>query len=151
MKVSVCVVLLLILSSMAEGVQEEGDGKEAKFFIKSYSTTTWTFLSSFTSTVPYTCYLSDDAAGDCATGRRLRRSKKLSLNHEATVTDLLSSTDEGSLDVLDGLSNQEEKLFFTLWKTSSSTVTVTTFSTNRSVTISASLMCVYPGLVVNQC
>ncbi|KAG7175528.1 hypothetical protein Hamer_G022065, partial [Homarus americanus] len=110
-KVSVCVVLLLILSSMAEGVQEEGDGKEAKFFIKSYSTTTWTFLSSFTSTVPYTCYLSggglEGVIGACA-GRRLRHSKKLSSNHEATVTDLLSSTEEGSLDVLDGLSNQEE-------------------------------------------
>ncbi|XP_042210270.1 uncharacterized protein LOC121858100 [Homarus americanus] len=151
MKVSVCVVLLLILSSMAEGVQEEGDGKEAKFFIKNYSTITWTFLSSFTSTVPYTCYLSLAAAEGCATGRRLRRSRSLSLNHEATVTDLLSSTDEGSLDVLDGLSNQEEKLFFTLWKTSSSTVTVTTFSTNRSVTISASLMCIYPGIVANPC
>lgn len=44
-----------------------------------------------------------------------------------------------------------ERHFFTVWKTSSTTVTVTTFSTNRSVTVSVSAMCTYPGIALSFC
>lgn len=44
-----------------------------------------------------------------------------------------------------------EKFLFRIWKTSSTTVTVTTLSTNRSVTVSVSIMCTYPGLTFPAC
>ncbi|KAK8725193.1 hypothetical protein OTU49_010746 [Cherax quadricarinatus] len=125
------------------------DEQDAKFFIKSYSTTTWTFLSSFTSTVPYTCYTTAAGVVACR-GRRMRNSKRLFVERDADTFELLSSISGDDVKEDDRLS-ESEKFFFTLWRTSSSTVTVTTYSTNRSVTVSVSVMCTYPGVALNFC
>lgn len=44
-----------------------------------------------------------------------------------------------------------EKAFFRVWVTSSTTITVTTYSTNRSVTVSVFAYCSYNGVVLNIC
>ncbi|XP_045623431.1 uncharacterized protein [Procambarus clarkii] len=139
-------VLLFLTSTAAEENNEKDDGGsgDAKFFVKSYSTTTWTFLSSFTSTVPYTCYTTGAGLAACS-GRRLHRMKnaKLYLSSQDDLKELDSSV-LGDFD-------EREKFFFTVWRTASTTATVTTYSTNRSVTISASIACTYPGIVYNNC
>ncbi|XP_071538171.1 uncharacterized protein [Panulirus ornatus] len=143
-------------SSTAE-VEDKGSNDDAykvggKFFLKNYSTATWTFLSSFTSTIPYTCFNTGAAAPPACMGRRLRRSKKLSLNLDAIDLDgtpISSSQDESFKDT--GEDSDLGKRFFTLWRTSSTTFTITTFSTNRSVTVSASVACTFPGAIINIC
>ncbi|XP_042855789.1 uncharacterized protein LOC122242554 [Penaeus japonicus] len=119
----------------------------AKFFIKSYSTRTWTFVSSFTSTVFYTCYTTGNPAPVACMGRRLRRSRKLEIPIGDQDEDLSSSLTE--IEEKDDTTTG--KLGFTVWSTSSTTVTVTTFSTNRSVTVSARVLCTYPGIMYNLC
>nr|XP_045622984.1 uncharacterized protein LOC123773353 [Procambarus clarkii] len=136
-------------SSLPSATSLPEDGKEGKFFIKSYSTTTWTFLSSFTSTVPYTCYTTAAAVRACG-GRKVRRLRLRSMDQSNDEVELLSSIKEDTLADTVGES-ERQKFFFTLWRTGSTTVTVTTYSTNRSVTVSISAMCTYPGIVLNLC
>ncbi|XP_050726474.1 uncharacterized protein LOC127003611 [Eriocheir sinensis] len=126
---------------------------KGKFFLKpARSSSTWTFLSSFTSTVPYTCYRSGEEDVMVCMGRRLRRSHKL-----ASVWDNKDSERlHGSILEEDTDSQAEEKagdgkFFFKVWTTIGTTVTVTTFSTNRSVTVSVSVACTFPGAVINLC
>ncbi|XP_069178263.1 uncharacterized protein [Procambarus clarkii] len=147
--------MVAVVSASSE---PEEDGKEGKFFIKSYSTTTWTYLSSFTSTVPYTCYTTADAVMPCSQrpliGRKVRRSRLRSMDQSNDEVELLSSIKEDTLaDTLADTVGESErqKFFFTMWRTGSTTVTVTTYSTNRSVTVSISAMCTYPGITLNLC
>nr|XP_053652134.1 uncharacterized protein LOC128702125 [Cherax quadricarinatus] len=153
-------VLLMAVASLAatttlELQQEDNNdtGGEAKFFVKNYYTTTWTFLSSFTSTVPYTCYTTGMEAPMACMGRRLRRQKRthmqVSQEEAASLGSSIQSELEG--DLIEGLESAQEKFFFTVWRTSSTTATVTTYSTNRSVTISISIACTYPGILYNVC
>ncbi|XP_071537805.1 uncharacterized protein [Panulirus ornatus] len=150
MKAPTAVLVLALLCTEAAATLE-GEN-EAKFFVKSYSTTTWTFLSSFTSTVPYTCFTTDDTAANnmACSGRRLRRARKLTVDQDASQSDLISSSQAEDSILSDAAPNQE-KFLFTIWRTSSTTATITTFSTNRSVTVSASIMCTFPGLQFNLC
>ncbi|XP_050725532.1 uncharacterized protein LOC127003203 [Eriocheir sinensis] len=126
---------------------------KGKFFIKNArSSSTWTFLSSFTSTVPYTCYRSGAVALTACMGRRLRRSHKL-----ASVWDDIDGSERLHGSILEDTESQAEekagdgKFFFKVWTTIGTTVTVTTFSTNRSVTVSVSVACTFPGAVINLC
>ncbi|XP_053652396.1 uncharacterized protein [Cherax quadricarinatus] len=160
-KPAVGFLLLLIVVTSAQ--EDAEDGQKGKFFIKSYSTTTWTFLSSFVSTVPYTCYKTAAVAANtkACSGRRLLRARRSNVNEGTDSTELLSSIRNDNADLLaniaeDGLAasdsdSEREKFFFTVWRTSSSTATITTYSTNRSVTVSASVMCTYPGVTLNLC
>ncbi|KAG7175524.1 hypothetical protein Hamer_G022061, partial [Homarus americanus] len=135
----------------AQGTSEDGTPGEAKFFIKSYSTTTWTILSSLTSTIPYTCYDTGGVVPPACMGRRLRRSRGLSKNVEIQdASDVFTSIDSTLLSE-EMESDPDQKFLFTVWRTSRSTATITTFSTNRSVTVSVSIACLYPGIVYNQC
>ncbi|MPC92809.1 hypothetical protein E2C01_087917 [Portunus trituberculatus] len=82
-------------------------------------------------------------------GRRLRRIRSLR-DHDMKV-ELFSS---GLLKEAQQQEEEEEDnigKFFTIWRTASTTVTVTTFSTNRSVTISVSAFCTYGGVNLNFC
>lgn len=102
--------------------------------------------------------IADDMAANnqiCAGRRHLRRAKKLSLPNidddddkpqvQSSIKDGVAALDEA----IDELVKQRN--FFTIWRTSSTTSTITSFSTNRSVTVSASIMCTYAGLVFNLC
>ncbi|KAK8386586.1 hypothetical protein O3P69_010902 [Scylla paramamosain] len=127
-------LLLVSLLALTAGTQnEEDDEGEAKLIVKNYTTTTWTFLSSLTSTVPYTCYTSAAAGAEACEGRRLRRSKEMKVLDDSLLEggDVALYSSVGAED--EELEEEErKKLFFRLWKTASTTVTVTTFSTNRS-------------------
>ncbi|XP_063841666.1 uncharacterized protein LOC135089684 [Scylla paramamosain] len=131
------------------------DDQGGKFFVnKARSTTTWTFLSSFTSIVPYTCYTTGMGTPEACMGRRLRRSRKLAADWEVSKDSarLYGSTLEEGEDPLDSdRESKEGKFFFQIWSTVSTTATVTTFSTNRSVTISVSILCTYAGITYNTC
>lgn len=137
-------------------------GNSGRFFFHSYSTTTWTFLSELTSTIPYTCYVTDVAPdnNNACEGRRIRRSSKFVSDGLAnpvlyssggSAKELEEGEQEDPLEKEDDTDGASEKLLFTVWRTSSTTVTATTFSTNRSVTVSISAMCTYPGIALNFC
>ncbi|XP_042855788.1 uncharacterized protein LOC122242553 [Penaeus japonicus] len=153
MKITASFVVLALVGSLAaadespQNVPSESQN-EGKFFVKQYSTRTWTFLSSFTSTVLYTCYSTGDPFDPCE-GRRFRRIRKMDVSMAEEPDEDLSGSlteDEFGEDKTDG-----EKAFFRVWVTSSTTITVTTYSTNRSVTVSAFALCSYNGVVLNIC
>ncbi|KAK3892543.1 hypothetical protein Pcinc_003619 [Petrolisthes cinctipes] len=126
------------------------DNEEGKLFLKSYSTTTWTFLSSFTSTIPYTCFATLNGQMACMGRRRLRRSRNINIDSTADDSSVHSSGSEDETLDAEEKAN-EEKFFFRLFRTVSSTATITTFSTNRSLTVSASAMCTFPGFTFTPC
>ncbi|KAK7085476.1 hypothetical protein SK128_021420 [Halocaridina rubra] len=77
-------------------------------------------------------------------GRKLRRMRKpiISMESSDEPTKLEASQaaeEESDIEMKD--LQEQERFFFTLWSTLSTTVTVTTFSTNRSITISALMLC----------
>ncbi|XP_045136338.1 uncharacterized protein LOC123519272 [Portunus trituberculatus] len=134
------------------------DDQGGKFFVnRAASTTTWTFLSSFTSIVPYTCYTTGMGDVMACMGRRLRRSRKMATDWEMNLdsTRLYGSNVEEEEEEEEPLESdrvsKEGKFFFRIWSTISTTATITTFSTNRSVTISVSILCTYPGITYNTC
>ncbi|XP_047497797.1 uncharacterized protein LOC125044874 [Penaeus chinensis] len=148
LKATILVFTAMCCAAAATTFEELKDEPDlnAKFFVKSYSTRTWTFVSSFTSTVFYSCYTSAAAAFQACQGRKLRRSRKLDIPLSEVDEELSSSLTEA-----EDKQDTSEKVFFTVWSTSSTTVTVTTFSTNRSVTISVRILCTYPGVMFNVC
>ncbi|KAK4319704.1 hypothetical protein Pmani_009361 [Petrolisthes manimaculis] len=119
-----------------------------KFFFQSYSTRTRTIISSVVSIIPYTCFSGVNDVTTSCTGRKLRRSKVF-IQGFPLDTKLYSSVGEEEPMVEE--EKASDKLFFTIFRTLSSTTTVTLLSTNRSVTISASLMCTVDGAVYNAC
>ncbi|KAK3892542.1 hypothetical protein Pcinc_003618 [Petrolisthes cinctipes] len=126
---------------------DDTDVGQGKFFFKSYSTRTRTVISSLVSTVPYTCFSNVQAVtATCGGGRKLRRSK-LFIQDSPLDTKLYSST--GEEEPMPEEEKASEKFFFTIFRTLSSTATVTVFSTNRSVTVSVSLMCTETGATYN--
>ncbi|RXG58638.1 hypothetical protein Avbf_18474, partial [Armadillidium vulgare] len=79
----------------------------------------------------------------------VRRKRTLSLptDLEANIdydSDTLDSSVQSELTESKSRGSQK-KFMITLWSTSSSTLTVTTFITNRRVTLSASVACTVPG------
>ena len=92
-------------------------------------------------------------AGACM-GRRLQRSKKIK-NLEGSLEEAVLYTSEGTAEEVQREEEEEEeekkKFYFRLWRTASTTATITSYSTNRSVTVSASVMCTYPGITLNFC
>ncbi|KAK7066869.1 hypothetical protein SK128_011248 [Halocaridina rubra] len=162
MKLILAVFCLASLASSNEA-QEIGEEvqKNAKFFLISYSTVTWTFLSSFTSIIPYTCYTTAAVPVACQ-GRKRRRARKLTgdvslresqADLDSSVADIIPPQEVGGSDgSVEGKDpSQQERFFFTLWSTASTTVTVTAFSTNRAITISVSGLCTINGVALNIC
>merc|ERR1719309_751178 len=130
MKTVVGVVLLAFLGSAAASaldglVEEQLKENDGRLFVKSAATTTWTFLSSFTSTVPYTCFTTQGTPQAC-TGRRLKRARKMKFDQQDEVDlDALlggEGSSDGNLDPTEEKEGQNEKLFFTVVRTSSTTV-----------------------------
>ncbi|KAB7496931.1 hypothetical protein Anas_10299, partial [Armadillidium nasatum] len=151
---SLSLLTLLVIATCAatlnnDSKSSKGFGK-GKIFFKSYSTKTKTLLSFLTSTVPFTCYSVSTPAMAC-----VRRKRSLSLPtdlefNEDYENDSLDSSVQSELS--DSKSrNTAKKFFVTLWSTSSSTLTITTFITNQRVTLSASVACTVPGVILPRC
>ncbi|XP_042885846.1 uncharacterized protein LOC122262022 [Penaeus japonicus] len=144
-------VAIFLSAGSSKALQEEGPPK-GKFFLKSYSTTTFTMLSTFTTVVPFQCFFTSAGVQACQ-GRKLRRLRKLSLDVDGVVDSSLASSESEVVGFADQESeaDKSERIFFTLWRTSTSTATVTTTSTNSSITISASAYCTYSGFTGPLC
>lgn len=92
---------------------------------------------------------------DPCTARKLRRLRR----REISVGDIPDPALSPSKDDLDDASSEAKgdvfpasnKLFFTVWKTSTSTAVVTSTAINSSITISASAYCTYAGFTGPLC
>ncbi|XP_069958749.1 uncharacterized protein [Cherax quadricarinatus] len=161
MRISVRVMeglLVVLVSCLVTAAAQNQEQASQRFFIKNYSTTTETSLSVITSVVPYICFLTGAMPSAC-TGRSLRRSRKVWLNLEnsASVPRLdaaVLSSDVASFgpgEMVDEDPTAKEKFFFTVYRSVTSVVTVTTTSTNISTTVSVSAMCTYAGFTGPVC
>ncbi|KAK4319296.1 hypothetical protein Pmani_009756 [Petrolisthes manimaculis] len=82
-------------------------------------------------------------------GRKLRRRTKVFIQGFPLDTKLDSSA--GEEEPITEEEKASEKLFFTIFRTLSSTATITILSTNRSVTVSVLLLCTESGVNYNLC
>ncbi|KAK4320355.1 hypothetical protein Pmani_008770 [Petrolisthes manimaculis] len=80
-------------------------------------------------------------------GRKLRRRSKVFIQGFPLDTKLYSTT--GEEEPMTEEEKASEKLFFTIFRTLSSTATITILSTNRSVTVSVLLLCTESGAITN--
>lgn len=80
-------------------------------------------------------------------GRKKRRSLRILrdvVDDTENISNISSSLDEEIVNMEDHQTNKRsaaEKFFFTVWKTSMTTMTVTSYSTNRSITLSVLAAC----------
>lgn len=73
----------------------------------------------------------------------------LEFNSDNDINNLDSSVQSEFMESkLDG---SRKKFLVTLWSTSSSTIRVTTFVVNQRVTLSASVACTVPGVILPLC
>ncbi|XP_064089985.1 uncharacterized protein LOC135203992 [Macrobrachium nipponense] len=158
-KLTLSIILLGLIAAPAlvHGSSEvKEEGANAKFFLKSYQTTTVTTLSVVLTTVPYFCAVtSTPAAGPplgACTGRNLRRKRRVSIREMDPEKSV--QLEESTEDVPQAVKEEEdgnERLFFTLWQSTTTTVTVTSTRTNTSITISASAFCTFANYNVPLC
>ncbi|XP_064089986.1 uncharacterized protein LOC135203993 [Macrobrachium nipponense] len=156
-KLTLSIVLLGLIATPAlvhgsSDVKEES--ADAKFFLKSYQTTTVTTLSIVLTTVPYFCAVTSLTEGqvlEACTGRRLRRKRRFNIRDIDTDTKvrLEESMTEDVLPTVKEDGN--DRLFFTLWQSTTTTLTVTSTRTNTSITISASAFCTFANYNVPLC
>ncbi|XP_037778833.1 uncharacterized protein LOC119575351 [Penaeus monodon] len=107
-------------------------------------------MSTVTVMVHYTC--AKAVAGTACTGRRRRRSIKL---------DISKSYNPGAFETLVGSSlnteleepeeSNDKGKFFTVWKTTTSTLMITSTSYNRDITVSVSLYCTNASMLYDLC
>ncbi|XP_064089894.1 uncharacterized protein LOC135203883 [Macrobrachium nipponense] len=142
---------LLVVPALVYGSSElEEEQPKEKFFLKSYQTTTVTTLSLAVTTVPYFCAFTTSPLSVC-TGRSLRRKRRLAMRamEPGKVTNLEKSVDEASEEALE--EKDLDRLFFTIWQSTTTTVTVTTTATNTSITISALALCTFANYNIPLC
>ncbi|XP_068218471.1 uncharacterized protein [Palaemon carinicauda] len=143
---------LIVVPALVYGsIDIKEEENQGKFFLKSYQTTTITTLSIVVTTVPYFCAVTIAGIEGCQ-GRRLRRRRRLNLQKEDgddNPIHLEKSMEEIPKEALgeEGV----ERLFFTLWQSTTTTVTITSTATNTSITISASAYCTFGGYNVPLC
>ncbi|XP_042864460.1 uncharacterized protein LOC122248487 isoform X2 [Penaeus japonicus] len=152
--VLVCMLLACNSHAQEDQVKEgpsyiKNEGIREKFLATS-STTTQNVITTLTTVVPFTCYVSSTNA---CQGRKLRRMKSISGDFEKlpAKTALDSSTTEELTPEKDGDNLGDVPRFLTVWKTTTSTLTVTSTSFNRDVTVSASAFCTYTGFTAALC
>ncbi|CAL4191220.1 unnamed protein product, partial [Meganyctiphanes norvegica] len=126
----------------------------AKNFLASYMTTTYTSLSTLTSVIPYTCYAATVPATAC--GARKRRALKIKsitdFDLESNLgSSLLEGTQEDAIEGDRSSAAASEKVFFTVWQSSTTSLTFTSYSTNRSFTVSILRLCTVAGQAYNLC
>ncbi|XP_064089895.1 uncharacterized protein LOC135203885 [Macrobrachium nipponense] len=142
---------LLVVPALVYGSSElEEEPPKEKFFLKSYQTTTVTTLSIVVTTVPYFCAFTTAQLSVC-TGRSLRRKRRLAMRDMdlGKIAHLEKSIDEVPEEPLE--EKDLDRLFFTLWQSTTTTVTVTTTATNTSITISALALCTFANYNVPLC
>lgn len=135
-----------------EDKQTLKDNKEKFFLWAQYSTTTKFKLSFTTTSIPTTC-ISVFNTGEC-TGRRKKSFGRVG-NFKVTMgggnlDGSFSASDAVEDERADGNESEARKLL-TVWSTSFSTKTATSWFINTSVTMKLSAACSIPGLVYPLC
>ncbi|CAL4133512.1 unnamed protein product [Meganyctiphanes norvegica] len=140
----VCGIALVHLTT---GNNEVSKQREKILFFGSSLTTTFMSVSTITSIVPFTCFTTDAALMACD-GKKRRKRTLINLD-EMVDTDLqldASQQKEAFDKQIDIADDNIGKLLFTVWRTSFTTKTFTSFSTNRDVTISIQPACFIAGV-----
>merc|ERR1719369_713046 len=118
--------------------------KEKILFFASTLTTTFMTLSMITSIIPYTCFTATN--NQACQGKKKRSLLKLD-GHQDWDFQLEPSLEKKDIDIVDlDAGSDAGKLLFTVWRTSFSTKTKTTFSINRDVSVSIRLACTIAGV-----
>nr|XP_027237057.1 uncharacterized protein LOC113828321 [Penaeus vannamei] len=135
------------------GVQAEDVAENEARLIANYQTTTFIEMSTITTVGHYTCAVS--TASTACSGRK-RRNVILDINsNSGDFNPNVSETLAGSLSATELEEAKEDggkdKFFFTLWKTTTSTFTVTSTSFNRDITVSVSLLCDHASALYTLC
>ncbi|XP_018021965.1 uncharacterized protein LOC108678128 [Hyalella azteca] len=124
---------------------DKDEDNKAKFFFAGYSTTTDTIVILTTSSTPVTCVLgSATVAGGApprCTGRRKKRSQILNFDRASDTSRIrIDSSQDSEIDSeVDFF--EKSKAFFTIWTQVFTTTTLTTFVTNKALTLSLSYYC----------
>nr|XP_045605589.1 uncharacterized protein LOC123762892 [Procambarus clarkii] len=117
------------------------ESSDAKLLVAAYSTKTAYFLTTSTTTTPYTCAFKVQTQV-C----QRRRFKRYSSVDDVVVRDL--SPLEGTLeDAIEGdaKNKRNPRIALTIWSTTTSTYTVTSTSINSATTFSLSFYCTVSG------
>ncbi|ROT67406.1 hypothetical protein C7M84_014519 [Penaeus vannamei] len=156
---SALALLLLAGNTRAEGDRqpeespsnsERSEVKEKLFFLASSTTYTVNAISSFTTVIPFTCFVSNTNA---CQGRKLRRMKSISGDFDKLLdkTSLDSSAAPELTLEKDTAHLGDTRKFFVVWRSTTTTHTVTSTSYNRAITVSASAYCTYVGFAEPLC
>nr|AYC63221.1 putative secretory protein [Parasacculina yatsui] len=138
MKYIATAVLLVVLVGFAKANQDEGQRER---FVALYKTATTYTVSTSTVSAYYSC-ASTSSATACS-GRR-RRKRKAGVLKQAIDSDTMPVHElSGSLAADDSktINNPQGRLGFTVWTTSTSTITMTTTSVNSATTVSLIYLC----------
>ncbi|CAL4122467.1 unnamed protein product, partial [Meganyctiphanes norvegica] len=155
---AVFLLLVVVLHLTSAQLEEKKEDLERIFYASSF-TTTFTDVSILTSIIPYTCYTTAASTKGCK-GRKKRRSLRILPDVSNFRNDPISPSMDDLLvngdndDQILKISNRAaEKFFFTVWKTSVTSLTVTSYSTNRSITLSINAACTHAGFTtpIPQC
>ncbi|XP_071537814.1 uncharacterized protein [Panulirus ornatus] len=156
MKSLALLVCLVVYVSGDAGGESATHGAEAKL-LATYLTSTITSLSIVPTVRPYTCYTVDTAvAVSCKRHRRNTEKPPVTANtpDNSPITTIVSSLveDDDSVVATDHeASTGDEKLVFTVWTTAVTTLTTTSTSYNREITISVSAACTYSDFAGPYC
>merc|ERR1739838_596878 len=125
------VALVSQCTAPVSGIEEEPLKREKILF----------FVSTLTTIVPFTCFTATEAA-DCV-GRKKKRSLIRLDEDNHMDTDLLLDPSQlvQTLEKEDDSPDGSGKLLFTVWKTTITTKTTTSFSTDRAITVSVMAVC----------
>jgi len=142
---ALCIIVCILQPTSAELLQEEG-AKQTRLF-GGYSTRTR--LSTLTSTMLYSCASSVKKGTTCGGRKKRRATTVVDDNESLEKRSLDSSLDENkqlassTVDRAESKNDQVGRLFIAM--TTFTTITTTSFTYNRSTTVSISYLCLPLG------
>jgi len=136
----------LALAQAATGIEEAPTQREKVLFFASSLTTTFMSVSTLTSIVPFTCFTAPNT--QACQGKKKKKRSLINYNDKDFVENDLELDPSDLVQTLEkeDSANDSGKFLFTVWKTSYSTKTTTSFSTNRGITVSVHLRCTIAGI-----